>query len=166
MYSVDKAELHIVDEICSEWEKETKFELETDDISKVWIKDVNNLLLIKTDDEVKTVGGYLNYGISAKGAWSINNTMIIVKKALIEYFVNGTPVEDTIANNNDIFDYQIIAKAGSKFKEVYQIVENQKVSVQKVNRVYATTNKKLGTLYKVKENGATLRLRAFLSIAS
>ena len=160
MYSVDKAELHIVDEICSEWEKETKFELETDDISKVWIKDVNNLLLIKTDDEVKTVGGYLNYGISTKGAWSINNTMIIVKKALIEYFVNGTPVEDTIANNNDIFDYQIIAKAGSKFKEVYQIVENQKVSVQKVNRVYATTNKKLGTLYKVKENGATAKIES------
>ena len=98
MYSVDKAELHIVDEICSEWEKETKFELETDDISKVWIKDVNNLLLIKTDDEVKTVGGYLNYGISTKGAWSINNTMIIVKKALILLTVHQlrTPLQITM----------------------------------------------------------------------
>ena len=160
MYSVDKAELHMVDKICSEWENETKFELETDDITKVWIKDVNSLLLIKTDGEVKTVGGYLNYGISVKGAWSINNTMIIVKKALVEYFVNGIPVEDTIANNNDIFDYQIIAKAGSMYKEVYQIVDKQKISVQKTNRVYATTNKKLGTLYKVKEDGATAKIES------
>ena len=160
MYSVDKAELHIVDKICSEWEKETKFELETDDISKVWIKDVNNLLLIKTDGEVKTVGGYLNYGISVKGAWSINNTMIIVKKSLIEYFVNGTSVENTIDNNNNIFDYQIIAKAGSKYKEAYQLVDSEKVSVQKTNRVYATTDKTLGTLYKVKDNGATAKIES------
>ena len=82
MYSISKDELPIVDRISSEWEAETKFELETDDVQKVWIKDVNNLLTIKTDGEVKTVGSYLNYGISVKGAWSINNNMIIVKKAM------------------------------------------------------------------------------------
>lgn len=150
MYSVDNNELPLVDEICTTWEKETRFELETDDISKVWIKDVNNLLLIKTDGEVKTVGGYLNYGISVKGAWSINNNMIIVKKALIEYFVNGTPIEDTVNNSNDIFDFQIIAKAGSKYSRAYQLVDGEEVQVQKVNRVYSTKDTRYGTLIKVK----------------
>lgn len=150
MYSISKDELPIVDRISSEWEAETKFELETDDVQKVWIKDVNNLLTIKTDGEVKTVGSYLNYGISVKGAWSINNNMIIVKKALVEYFVNGTPVEDTINACNDIFQFQIIAKAGAKYREAYHMVDGEKHPVQKVNRVYATKDVRCGKLFKVK----------------
>ena len=159
MYEVDKSELPLVDEISAQWEKTTRFELETDSISKVWIKDVNNLLFIDNTGKVKTVGGYLNYGISVKGAWSINNNMIIVKKALIEYFVNGTPVEDTINNCNDIFQFQLIAKAGSKYKEAYHLVDGEKHPVQKVNRVYATSDERYGKLYKVKaENDATAKI--------
>lgn len=159
MYSIDKSELALVDEIAHAWEAETKFELEVDDIQRVWIKDVNNLLMIKTNGEVKTVGGYLNYGISNKGAWAINNTMVIVKKALIAYFVHGTPVEETINNSNDIFDFQIIAKAGTKYREAYHLVDGEQVPVQKVNRVYATSDPKYGKLYKVKaENDATAKI--------
>lgn len=159
MYSVDKEELYLVDKICQEWEKETRFELETDDISKVWIKDVNNLLLIKTNGEVKTVGGYLNHGISVKGAWAINNNMIVVKKALIEYFVNGTSVGETVNNNNDIFDFQIIAKAGTKYREAYHLVDDERIPVQKVNRVYASNDKRYGKLFKIKaENNAIAKI--------
>lgn len=159
MYSIDKEELDIVDRIASEWEQETKFELETDDIQQVWIKDVNNLLMIKTNGRVKTVGGYLNYGISVKGAWAINNNMVIVKKALVEFFVNGTPVEETIGNSTDIFDFQLIAKAGTKYREAYHLVNGEKVPVQRVNRVYATADQRYGKLFKVKaENGTTAKI--------
>ena len=54
----------------------------------------------------------------------------------------------------------MIAIAGSKYKEAYQLVDDKKVSVQKTNRVYATTDKTLGTLYKVKENGATAKIES------
>lgn len=159
MYSIDKSELALVDEIAHAWEAETKFELEVDDIQRVWIKDVNNLLIIKTNGEVKTVGGYLNYGVSVKGAWAINNNMVIVKKALIEYFVHGTPVEDTINGCNDIFQFQIIAKAGVKYREAYHLVDGEKVPVQKVNRVYATADTRYGKLFKVKaENDSTAKI--------
>ena len=159
MYSIDKSELHIVDEIASAWEKRTGFELETDDISKVWLKDVNNLLFIDTKGKVKTVGGYLNYGISVKGAWSINNNATIVKQAIINYFVHGTPPEQTINECKDIFAFQIIAKAGAKYKEAYHLVNNEKVSVQKVNRIYATSDTRYGKIYKVKEeNDATAKI--------
>ena len=159
MYSIDKSELALVDEIAHAWEAETKFELEVDDVQKVWIKDVNNLLMIKTDGEVKTVGGYLNYGVSVKGAWAINNNMVIVKKALIEYFVHGTPVEDTINGSTNIFDFQLIAKAGAKYREAYHIVDGKQVPVQKVNRVYATADERYGKLFKVKaETDATAKI--------
>lgn len=161
MYSVDKSELPIVDRISSEWEKQTGFELETDDIQRVWLKDVNNLLFVDIHGKVKTVGSYLNYGISVKGAWSINNNMIIVKKALVDYFVNGTPVEETINNCNDIFEFQIIAKAGSKYKEAYHTVDGKRVSVQKVNRIYATADERYGKLYKIKaENDSTAKIES------
>ena len=149
MYSIDKSELPIVDTICTEWEKQTRFELEVDNIAKVWIKDVNNLLFINTDGDVKTVGGYLNYGISVKGAWSINNNMVIVKKALINYFTKNIPVEETINNSTNIFDFQIIAKAGTKFREAYHIVDGEKQPVQRVNRVYATKDTRFGKLVKI-----------------
>ena len=159
MYSVDKSELPIVDKIASEWEKTTGFELETDSISKVWLKDVNNLLFIDTKGKVKTVGGYLNYGISVKGAWSINNNMTIVKKALVEYFNKGTPVEITIGECTDIFQFQLIAKAGSKYKEAYHLVDGQPQPVQKVNRVYATSDERYGKIYKVKaEDDSTAKI--------
>lgn len=159
MYSIDKSELYIVDEIASTWEKQTKFELETDEISKVWIKDVNNLLFVDTKGKVKTVGGYLNYGISIKGAWSINNNATIVKKAIVDYFTKGTQVETTIGECTDIFQFQIIAKAGKKYKEAYHIVDGEKVSVQKVNRIYATSDTRYGKLYKVKEeNDSTAKI--------
>ena len=159
MYSIEKSELPIVDEIASAWEKRTKFELETDEIAKVWIKDVNNLLFIDTKGKVKTVGGYLNYGISVKGAWAINNNATIVKKAIIDYFVNGTPPEETINGCDDIFAFQMIAKAGSKYKEAYHLVDGEKQPIQKVNRVYATKDTRYGKLFKIKaENDLTAKI--------
>ena len=153
MYKVDSSELKLVDIICAKWEKQTGFELETDDISKVWLKDVNNLLMVKTNGEVKTVGGYLNYGISVKGAWAINNTMPIVKKALIEYFAHDVPVETTINECTDIFDFQIITSAGDMYKSTFHLVDGEYLPIQKVNRVYATADERYGKLYKLKDGG-------------
>ena len=159
MYSIDKSELPIVDEVSAQWEKTTGFELETDEIRKVWIKDVNNLLIIMNNGKVKTVGGYLNYGISVKGAWAINNNANIIKMALVEYFVNGTPPEDTINACDDIFQFQMIAKAGAKYREAYHMVDGEKVPVQKVNRIYATTDTRYGKLFKVKaENDSEAKI--------
>lgn len=159
MYSIDRSEASVADQIAEGWEKTTGFELETDHISKVWIKDVNNLLAIKTDGEVKKVGGYLNYGISVKGAWAINNNANIVKDAITEFFVHGTPVEDTINNCKDISQFQQIAKAGTKYKDAYQVIDGEKVPVQMVNRVYASKNERYGRIYKVKaENDMTAKI--------
>lgn len=138
MYSVDKSELPLVDKICAEWEKRTRFELETDDIDEVWIKDVNNLMFITTNGKIKTVGGYLNYGISEKGAWKINNDYTIVKDAVIAYFAYGTPVEDTINGCNDILKFQIIAKAGGGYKSVHRVpgdFEERRNAWKKANRI-------------------------------
>jgi len=160
MVECDKKYLDKVNEICGEWQKRTGFSLEEDKVIKIAQKDVNNYIEVQVDGTSKAKGGYLVRGISTVGSFNINNNAVIVAEALKENFVNGIAPEDTINACEDIFKFQMIAKASSKYKEAYQIVDKQKVSIQKTNRVYATTNKKLGTLYKVKEDGATAKIES------
>ena len=156
MYRIKRSEETIAEVVAGEWEARTGFELETDAIRRVWIKDVNNLLIEKCDGKIKKVGGYLNWGISTKGAMSINNKIIVVKKALIEYLVNGTPPEKTVAEDDNMFDFQIIAKAGSTYESAYHIVGGEPVPVQKVNRVYASLNPNDGRIMKKHRTKTTL----------
>ena len=160
MVECDKRYLDKVNEICNEWQKRTGFTLEEDRVTKIAQKDVNNYIEVQDDKTVKIKGGYLVRGISTVGSFNINNTCNIVAEALKEYFVNGIDPEDTINSCDDIFKFQMIAKAGSKYKEAYQLVDGKQVSVQKTNRVYATTDKTLGTLYKVKEDGAVAKIES------
>lgn len=145
--------------IVNEWQQRTGFELEEDSVALIAQKDVNNYVEVQPNGSVKIKGGYLVRGIAPAGAFNINNNACIVATALEEYFVHGTPVEDTINGCDDIFQFQLIAKAGAKYREAYHIVDGEKQPVQKVNRVYATTDERYGKLFKVKaEDDATAKI--------
>lgn len=159
MVSLEDWELPILTAINDEWQQRTGFLLEEDVIQKIVQKDVNNYIEIKSDGSAKTKGGYLVRGIAPAGAFNINNNAVIVAKAIREFFVNGTPVEETIGSCDDIFQFQLIAKAGAKYREAYHLVDGEKQSVQKVNRVYATSDTRYGKLFKVKaEDNATAKI--------
>ena len=161
MVSFDESEYDKVLEITKEWEERTRFELEEDKIKRIVQKDVNNYVEIPYEGKPKIKGGYLVRGIAPAGAFNVNNNATIVAKAIIDYFVNGTEVEITIGECNDLFQFQIIAKAGSKYKEAYHIVDGEKQPVQKVNRVYATKDTRYGKLFKIKaENDATAKIES------
>lgn len=150
MVECDKKDYKKLNGICDEWQQRTGFELEEDTVIKIVQKDVNNYIEVQQGGKPKAKGGYLVKGVSTKGAFNVNNNCVIVATALKEYFLNGTPVEETINNCDDIFQFQMIAKAGAKYKEAYHLVNGMKVPVQKVNRVYATSDERYGKLYKVK----------------
>ena len=161
MVSFDESEYDIVLSITKEWEERTRFELEEDKIKRIVQKDVNNYVEIPCKGKPKIKGGYLVRGIAPAGAFNINNNMTIVAKAIVEYFVNNTPVEETVNNSNDIFEFQIIAKAGAKYKEAYHLVDGKKTPVQKVNRIYATADERYGKIYKVKaENDSIAKIES------
>ena len=120
MISIDEDEMPTIYRINNEWQTKNLL-LEEDKIRFVVQKDVNNYVMVFENGKVKTKGAYVTYGIAGAGAFSINNNHTIVKKAVIEYFVNGTPVEDTICRCTDIHEFQIIAKAGGGYKSVYRV---------------------------------------------
>jgi hypothetical protein len=137
MISLDESELPTIYKINDEWMDSKSLILEEDKIRKIVQKDVNNYVMVFDNGKVKTKGAYVTWGIAAAGAFSINNNFTIVKKAVVDYFVNGTPVEDTINNCDDIFQFQIIAKAGGGYKSVYRIppdFEDRKKQWRKDNR--------------------------------
>ena len=159
MVECAKTDLDKLKDICDEWQSRTGFTLEEDSVVKIAQKDVNNYVEVQPGGKSKAKGGYLVKGISTVGAFNINNSCCIVATALKEYFVNGTPVEDTINNCEDIFQFQIVAKAGAKYREAYHVVGDEKEPVQKVNRVYATADTKYGKLFKVKaEDDSTAKI--------
>jgi hypothetical protein len=161
MVSFDESEYDKVLAITKEWEQRTRFELEEDRIKRIVQKDVNNYVEIPYEGDPKIKGGYLVRGIAPAGAFNINNNATIVAKAIVDYFVHGTPPEETIGACDDIFAFQLIAKAGSKYKEAYHLVDGKQEPVQKVNRVYATTDERYGKLFKVKaENDSTAKIES------
>lgn len=148
MYHISKAEQEKAHQIVSDWETQTGFEMELDPpIKKIIQKDVNNYIEIREDGSFKCKGGYVN--IVDGGSFKMNS-LKIVQEAIVNYMVNGVPVKDTIVKFRDIHDFQMICKTGSTYDKCIHIINGEAVEVNKVNRVYATNNPLMGTLYKVK----------------
>ena len=161
MVECEDTDLPQIEEILNEWQERTGFELEEDKVDRIVQKDVNNYVEV-SGENIKKKGGYLVRGTSTVGSFNINNSAPIVAKALEQYFVNDIDITATINECNDIFEFQMIAKAGSKYARCYQMYDGNELDCQnKVNRVYATTDKRFGTLYKVHaETGQTNKIES------
>lgn len=149
MVSLDNSDISKYQEITQEWEHRTGFELEEDLIKMICQKDVNNYVEVPFEGEPKIKGGVLVRGIAPAGAFNINNNACVVARAVKDYLAYGIPVEKTIGECDRLLDFQLVAKAGSKYGDALHEVDGELVVVQKVNRVYATTDHRYGTLYKM-----------------
>lgn len=176
MILYDECDRDKVLELTDEWQKRTGFGLEEDQINRIAQKDVNNYVMLDGNDHVKVKGGYVVRGVMTNdnidfgemgyprwqnlngSAFKINNTACIVAKAVQDYLLFGTPIDDTIVGCNDIFQFQIIAKAGSGYNRVYQLVNGEEVEAQRCNRVYAVRDESYGTLYKAKPDGSVAKI--------
>lgn len=155
-----------VNAVVAEWEARFRLQMEYVEIKKLTQKDVNNYVLVQGStylikDGVKTVTKEDKNKISVKGSYVSlynggdfkNNSLVIVHRALVEYFINGTPVEETINNATNVLDFQMIAKTGRTYQGTVYEYDGEKIPVQRVNRVYASKDLFRGTVYKLKENG-------------
>lgn len=160
MFRVHKDMNDKAHEIMDEWQARTHFLLEEDNIELIIQRDVNNYLERQVNGKTKIKGGALVRGIGTVGAFKINNNATIIPKAICKWFFEGIPPEKTIEECNDIFEFQIIAKSGSKYRYTYhhKLVDGvyQYVPVQKCNRVYASNNTAFGRLYKQKDSTSTM----------
>lgn len=145
-FVIHESELNIANDVMKEWQVRTRLELDIQSIKRFIIKDVNNYILEKDSGKLKVKGAYVaDYKPSFK-----HNSLSIVAKAIIEYFINDIPVEETINTCNDPFQFQLIGKTGSTYEKTVHYVNGEEVEVQKVNRIYAVNDDTLGVVKKVK----------------
>lgn len=130
----------LIDDIAWEWEKRTHLSLEFTEFKRVYQKDVNNYVMIGTDGHVKTKGAYV------KKLNPLDNNLPILNTALVNYFVNNIPVEDTINDCDDLEQFQLIAKLSSKYK---YLLLNGEILNERCVRAFASKKDTDGGLLKV-----------------
>lgn len=147
------------DIVVKEWEDRTGLKMGKDEVNEIWQKDVNNYIIEFATGEIECKGSYVKGYFKPDdlkhypGGSFVSNSKTIVDKAVVDYFVYDVPVADTINTCMDPIRFQITAKMGSTFKRVEQQINDDFITVQKVNRLFACTDSKYGKLYKIKPNG-------------
>jgi hypothetical protein len=141
-------------EICKEWEDEQKLILEHDQYEKIVLRDVNNY-----------IGKFKSGKIKCKGAFEYENlalhknkSYLIIRRAIHDYFMFNTPVEETVVNCTNIFDFCAFSKINgnwsfyleSSHKGEYKLEKLQKTlryyntrTPQKIIKVENSTRKKI-----------------------
>ena len=153
LVKVANDKIDAVKELVSEWERMTGFSMEYDYVKIFFQRDVNNYIEV-TDNPKKPY--------KLKGKWSnqaeasvANLNAPITHEAILNYYVNNTPIEETINNCDDIFKFCFTAKTGFTYNKTYHYINNEPHLANKINRVVATTDTKYGTIkkYKVCDDG-------------
>lgn len=99
-------------EVYHQWEADTGMGMEEDHYTTIIQKDVNNYILIAEDGSIKTKGALL------KQRSPLDNDIPILRRALVEYFVNGTPPDETINKADKLIDFQIIKSRPSCYRNM------------------------------------------------
>jgi hypothetical protein len=115
-------------DICAEWEKTTKLQLEHDEYKKMILADVNNYIAINTAGKSKCKGRFEFSDL----ALHKNKSFLIIPKAIYNYFVNDIPPEKYLADNRNIFDYCGGVKIKGDWEFVQTCVKNGEVTYEKL----------------------------------
>lgn len=131
-------------EICKEWSKRTKMNLDHDFITKIIQKDVNNYVYVKEDNSIKSKGAYV------KKLSLIDNDLPIVNKAIKEKLINNIEIEKTVNDSNNLIDFQKCIKITGKYSHAVYGKENINL---KVLRVFASKLSSDKAIMKMKSDG-------------
>jgi hypothetical protein len=143
---VPNDKIHIYNNICNNWQELTKLTLEFVDYSKMIIRDVNNYISLSTKGKVKRKGSFV-----IDKEYHQDPSFKIIPIALSEYFINSKPIEDTIKNHKNIYDFCGRAKFKSdSYGEIRYINrDNEGNSREQRDRQQKTTR------YYISKKGAT-----------
>lgn len=137
MYVAPRNRLDEVMEMCKEWERITKFELEHEYFEVFYQYAVNDYIGVykgysETHDPklIKTKGLFIREPILGKGM-----APQIIAEALVEYFVKGIPVDKTLKSCTDIRKFLTFQKVKKEFS-----VEYAGKLITHINRYYMSTN--------------------------
>jgi hypothetical protein len=106
----------------TDYADEIRIPIEYLNVHKLIVNDVNNFLLLGENGYIKEKGLFETYEtIMNHGQYHKDTSAMIIPRALQEYFVNGIPIEDTVYNANNIYDFCYGVKGGGQFDFISMI---------------------------------------------
>lgn len=136
----------IMIEVMKQIESEFPFKMERTEYKFIYYSSVNDYIALTDNGKVKQKGSFLS-DKQIDGS----NEFLIISIALKEYFVNRIPVEKTIKQHENIYDFVSAKKIAKNYKVFYR--GNQ---VQQLNRFFVSDRKNGAYLYKQKEGKTTM----------
>ena len=148
---IPRNKLEDIRKVNNQLTKETSLVIEEAFYSKMCVRDVNNYIAVYDDstkehEHIKLKGDFEVYKEFHK-----DPSMRIVPLAVKNYFLYNIPVEDTIKENRDIFNFCLRLKTNSKSTPIFRHIEFGKLTDKKLNR---TTRYYIG---KGSESGILLK---------
>lgn len=140
------------DDICHWWEKHLGLELEFTYYTKYVTEGVNSYLTVKRGGSSK-FKGRMNPKMFLEDLSKGYNSPIVAK-CVTEYFINGTPVMETLRNTKSILDFCRTQNVNHKYRLEFTHVVDGKIRtdvVQRNTRFYISFTG--GTLMKVESMG-------------
>lgn len=146
-FLVKKNNLPIVNKIIAEWEERVLMKTSEDVYVKCFQSNVNNYIIQKEDGSYKSKGSYV------KQQSDLDYDLPIINKAMTEYMVNGTPVEETINNCDELIEFQKVVKISGKYLRGWH---NGEFLNDKTFRVFASKLDSDSLIGKQKAAGETI----------
>lgn len=140
------------DDICHWWEKHLGLELEFTYYTKYVTEGVNSYLTVKRGGSSK-FKGRMNPKMFLEDLSKGYNSPIVAK-CVTEYFINGTPVMESLRNAKSILDFCRTQNVNHKYRLEFTHVVDGKIRtdvVQRNTRFYISSTG--GTLMKVESMG-------------
>lgn len=138
-------------EICHEWENKVgnseQGRLEFTEYKKIVQLSVNGYLAIKVDGEVKKKKEFLTEHELHK-----NKSRRVIALALEKYFVDGIPVEETIKNHRNIFNFCIGVRGNKDYHYENKGKDGSVEIHDKMLRYYVSKDGK--KLFRIKNEGS------------
>lgn len=143
----DEEKLAKFNDACDRWCKRTRMGLGRDRINWISQANVNNYIFQFENGSYERKGGMI------KENNDLDNDLPIINESLFQYIVNGILPYETINKCDDFKMFQKIVRISGNY--LYGVHDGERLT-DKTFRVYASSNYKDGTIYKVKEEGGTL----------
>ena len=145
-----KEELEDVKTLVKEWEDLTKMPMEYTYMKMFFQRDVNNYIGVKDNGRIVLKGKWSNQADEDRAMTNLNAP--ITHKAVLNYYIYGTPIKDTVYSSNDPMDFCFTTKTGKTFDATYYYINNEPHKTYKINRVVATKDVSRGTIKKYKKD--------------
>ena len=149
LFRIERTKLSDAKALLDKFSEDTGIPLEVEEQYAVYQKDVNNYILLSSPNaKPKLKGRWAKKSGSDVPLTPLNAP--IINEAMIAYYCSDTPIEKTIKDCDEPLKFMMTTMKGPTYDGVVYGGINGEETTTDVNRVYATTNKKLGTLHKIK----------------